>query len=142
MSAFWRTMSDWGLRKYPPVSNVTAFPSSASRGASGAPGGSCRSTISSGRAGLLPPTAASAPRPASVASMISDRSRGTAAARSASPAGEITFAGASTSSRATFVQRATSAARAATGARSAPQPQITKRSTPGGGSPLRQRRPS
>ena len=38
--------------------------------------------------------------------MISVRSRGTAAARSARPAGEITFGGASTSSRATLVQRA------------------------------------
>ena len=34
MSAFCWTMSDCGLRKYPPVSNVTDLPTSASRGAS------------------------------------------------------------------------------------------------------------
>jgi hypothetical protein len=45
------------------------------------------------------------------------------------------FGGASTSSRAVFVQRATSAARSATGP-SVSSPQITKRSTPRGGSPL------
>ena len=91
-------------------------------------------------AGLLPPTAASAPRPAPRGSIVSTRSRGIAAARSASPAGEITFGGASTSSRATFVQRATSAARSATAASSSPQPQMTKRSTPRGRSPVAQRR--
>ena len=48
--------------------------------------------------------------------MISLRNPGTAAARSARPAGETTFGGASTSSRATLVQRPTSAARSATGA--------------------------
>ena len=73
---------------------------------SGAPGGSWRRTTSSGRTGLLPPTAASAPSPASVASMVSQRTRGIAAARSASPAGEIRFGGSSTSSRAMLVQRA------------------------------------
>ena len=72
--------------------------------------------------------------------MTSVRSPGSAAARSARPAGETTFAGASTSSRAALVQRPMSAARSATGARSSPPPQITKRSTPRGRPPLRQRR--
>ena len=74
--------------------------------------------------------------------MVSVVTPGSAAARSASPAGEITFGGASTSSRAALIQRATSAARSATGASCSPAPQITKRSTPRGCSPLRQRRPS
>ena len=42
-------------------------------------------TISTGSIGLLPPTAASAPSPACLASMTSVRSRGSAAARSARP---------------------------------------------------------
>ena len=71
--------------------------------------------------------------------MTSVRMRGTAAARSARPAGVSTFGGASTSARAAFVQRPTSAARSATGRSSSPAPQSTKRSTPRGRSPLRPR---
>ena len=122
------------------MSNVTDLPTSASRGASGAPGGSCRSTISSGAAGLLPPTAASAPSPASVGSMISVRSprhrRG--------PLGE---AGRGDDVRGRVDELAGGVGPAADergavghGRELVAAPQITKRSTPRGGSPLRQRR--
>ena len=45
------------------MSNVTALPTSASRGASGAPAAACRRTISRGGIGLLPPTAAERAEP-------------------------------------------------------------------------------
>ena len=116
------------------MSNVTAFPTSASRGASGAPGGSCRSTISSGGARAAPADGGERAEPglAPGRSISTLRPRKRRGALGEARRARSTFGGASTSSRAALVQRATSAARSATGARSSSPPQITKRSTPRG----------
>ena len=49
MSSFIRSMPSAGLIEMPPVSNVMPLPTSPSTGDAGAPGGSCRKTISARR---------------------------------------------------------------------------------------------
>ena len=91
--------------------------------------------------GLLPPTAASAPSPASAGSMTSVREprKRRGALGQAGRGDDVRRARRRARGR-RWSSGATSAARSATGASSSPAPQITKRSTPRGGSPLRQRR--
>jgi hypothetical protein len=63
MSSFIRSMPSAGLMEMPPVSNVMPLPTRPSTGPAGAPGGSCRKTMSRGGSPLPRATPSNRPIP-------------------------------------------------------------------------------